>query len=195
MSRANVTLRNNYHIQCLWLHDPEHSWEGTSPDLIDLVLLTTVHSFRVRGRSQTELWVTEVSISVDIMQTFPNHLLLSEKALICYQQVQLGLRNTERAFIKTCSNLTARVSSIKLSTLPDRAAVVSCSEVCTWGSWKSFICGWSVSCGYRTAPLSPDKRQKLYSLPDKTVEGYIESQHSKPYKFSLDHIHQSLALK
>ncbi len=126
MSRANVTLRNNYHIQCLWLHDPEHSWEGTSPDLIDLVLLTTVHSFRVRGRSQTELWVTEVSISVDIMQTFPNHLLLSEKALICYQQVQLGLRNTERAFIKTCSNLTARVSSIKLSTLPDRCCVLKC---------------------------------------------------------------------
>lgn len=156
----------------------------TSPDLIDLVLLTTVHRFRVRGRPQMKLWVTEVPISVNIMQTFPNHLLLSEKPLICHQQVQLGLRNTERAFIKTLQR-PKTLSSINLSAHTDRAAVVSSSEVCTWGSWKSLICGWSVSCCYRTTPLPPDKRQRLYSLPDKIAGGYVESQHPKQVNFSV----------
>lgn len=62
-------------------------------DLIYLVLLAAVHSLWVRRRPQPELRIAEVSVSVDIMQAFPDHLLLCEETLVCDQEVQLTLKN------------------------------------------------------------------------------------------------------
>lgn len=66
------------------------------PDLIYLILLAAVHSLWVRRRPQPELRIAEVSVSVDIMQAFPDDLLLCEETLVCDQEVQLTLGKTRR---------------------------------------------------------------------------------------------------
>lgn len=52
-------------------------------DLIYLILLASVHGLRIRRRSQPKLGITEVSVSVHVVQTFPDDLLLRQEALVC----------------------------------------------------------------------------------------------------------------
>lgn len=65
-------------------------------DLIYLILLAAVHSLWIRRRPQPELRIAEVSVSVNIMQAFPDDLLLCEETLVCNQEVQLTLKNKTR---------------------------------------------------------------------------------------------------
>lgn len=60
-------------------------------DLIYLILLASVHGLWIGGRSQPELRITEVSVSVHVVQTFPDDLLLCQEALVCDEEVQLTL--------------------------------------------------------------------------------------------------------
>lgn len=62
--------------------------------LIYLILLASVNRLRIRGRPQPELRITEISVSVHVVQTFPHHFLLRQEALIRDQEVQLTLRWT-----------------------------------------------------------------------------------------------------
>lgn len=68
---------------------------GECSDLVYLVLLAAVHSLWVRRRPQPELRIAEVSVSVDIMQAFPDDLLLREETLVCNQEVQLTLNKQD----------------------------------------------------------------------------------------------------
>lgn len=70
-------------------------------DLIYLILLAPVHSLWIRRRPQAELRVAEVSISVDIVQAFPDDLLLREETLVCDQEVQLTLKKQEALCVTT----------------------------------------------------------------------------------------------
>lgn len=70
-------------------------------DLIYLILLAAVHSLWIRRRPQPELRIAEVSISVDIMQAFPDDLLLREETLVCNQEVQLTLEKQDTLHVTT----------------------------------------------------------------------------------------------
>lgn len=85
--KTNQHVEVDQTVQFFLGQPPERS------DLIYLVLLAAVHSLWVRRRPQPELRIAEVSVSVDIMQAFPDDLLLREEALVCDQEVQLTLEN------------------------------------------------------------------------------------------------------
>lgn len=70
-------------------------------DLIYLILLATVHSLWIRRRPQPEFRIAEVSVSVDIMQAFPDDLLLCEETLVCNQEVQLTLKKQDALHVIT----------------------------------------------------------------------------------------------
>lgn len=67
-------------------------WHTQHSDLIYLILLASVDSLWIRRRPQPELRITEVSVSVDIVQAFPDDLLLRQETLVCNQEVQLTLK-------------------------------------------------------------------------------------------------------
>lgn len=69
--------------------------------LIYLILLPSVDSFRVRWRPQVEFRVTEIPITIHVVQAFPHHLLFCKKALVCHQQVKLTLYRRTRKTCKT----------------------------------------------------------------------------------------------
>lgn len=60
-------------------------------DLVYLILLASVHGLWIGRRPQPELGIAEVSVSVDVVQTLPDDLLLREETLVCNQEVQLAL--------------------------------------------------------------------------------------------------------
>lgn len=67
-------------------------WHTQRSDLIYLILLASVHSLWIRRRPQPELRIAEVSVSVDIVQAFPDDFLLCQETLVCNQEVQLTLK-------------------------------------------------------------------------------------------------------
>lgn len=121
------------------------------------------------------------------MQTFPNHLLLSEKPLICHQQVQLGLRNTERAFIKTLQRPKTLSPSIfqHLQTEQQWCDVLKCVHE---DHGRVLSVGEVYPAVTEHLHFLQIKDKTLYSLPDKTAGGYIESQYPKHFKFSDSYI-------
>ena len=64
-------------------------------DLVYLILLASVHSLWIWRRPQPELGVTEVAVSINVVQTLPDDLLLCQETLVCNQEVQLALQNKQ----------------------------------------------------------------------------------------------------
>lgn len=67
------------------------------PHLVNLPLLL-LNTGRVGGRgsslriTQPEIWVTEVSVTLNIMKRLPDHRFLLQEALIRHQQIEVPLR-------------------------------------------------------------------------------------------------------
>lgn len=76
-------------------------WPPQRSDLIYLILLASVHRLRIRRRPQPELRVAEVSVSVHIVQAFPDDFLLCQEALVRDQEVQLPLENKAACPVKS----------------------------------------------------------------------------------------------
>lgn len=70
-------------------------------DLVYLILLSSVHSLRIRWRPQSEFRITEVAVSIDVVKTLPHDLLLCQEALVCHQEVQLVLETTTHKHLLT----------------------------------------------------------------------------------------------
>lgn len=61
--------------------------------LVYLILLASIYSLWIRRRPQPELRITEVSVSINVVQALPDNLLFCQETLICNQEVQLALEN------------------------------------------------------------------------------------------------------
>ncbi|TNN87512.1 hypothetical protein EYF80_002229 [Liparis tanakae] len=74
---------------------------GICSDLVYLILLAAVHGLRIGWGPQPELRIAKVAVSVNIVQTFPDDLLLRQETLVC-NQVRKQQERKEEALTFPC---------------------------------------------------------------------------------------------